>query len=409
MQVLRTFEEDDVPTADDTLYYDPYDPQIKMSPWATYRRMRDESPLYYIEEHDAWALSRHADVEQGLKDWQTYSSSRGDILEYVKSGMEFSTGLVIFEDPPTHTMHRGLMARVFSPKKVSALEPEIRAYCARVLDPLVGVEKFDFVHDIAMELPMRVIGMLLGIPESDQSMVRDNVFDSLRTEEGQPMKVVGDQAEQGEMFAEYIDWRAKNPSNDIMTDLLNATFEDEHGVIRTLTRDELLTYVNVIASAGNETTVRLIGWLGKVLADHPDQRRAVVEDRSLVAATVDETLRYEPTGLHMARYVMKDVDIHGTTVPAGSAIILLIGAANRDELRFGDDAEQFEVTRSPRQHLTFGVGAHYCLGNALARIEGRIALEEIMNRFPDWEVDLDGAVFSSSSVVRGWDSMPATV
>ncbi len=408
MQVLRTFQEDDVPTRDDTLYYDPYDSQIKMSPWATYKRMRDEAPLYYIEEHDAWALSRHADVEQGLKDWQTYSSSRGDILEYVKSGVEFSTGLVIFEDPPTHTMHRGLMARVFSPKKVSALEPEIRAYCARVLDPLVGAEKFDFVQDIAMELPMRVIGMLLGIPESDQSMVRDNVFDSLRTEEGQPMKVVGDQAEQGEMFAEYIDWRAKNPSNDIMTDLLNATFEDEHGVVRTLTRDELLTYVNVIASAGNETTVRLIGWLGKVLAEHPDQRRAVVEDRSLVAATVDETLRYEPTGLHMARYVMKDVDIHGTTVPAGSAMLMLMGSANRDERRFSNP-DVYDVRRKDGAHISFGFGIHFCLGAALARIEGRITLDEVLNRFPVWEVDDDGIEWTSTSTVRGFERLPVVV
>jgi cytochrome P450 len=213
----------------------------------------------------------------------------------------------------------------------------------------------------------------------------------------------------GEVFADFIDWRVEHPADDLTTELLNAEFADETGTTRKLRRDELLMFMNVVAVAGAETTTRLIGWSGKLLSQHPDQRRQLVADRSLLPGAIEEILRFEPPALQAARYVTRDVEFHGQTVPQGSAILTLIGAANRDERRFGDDAETFNVARAPRQHLTFGVGAHYCLGNALARIEGRIALDEIINRFPDWEVDLDNAVFSSSSAVRGWDSMPAGV
>ena len=166
-------------------------------------------------------------------------------------------------------------------------------------------------------------------------------------------------------------------------------------------------FMNLVAVAGAETTTRLIGWSGKLLSEHRDQRRQLIADRSLLPGAIEEILRYEPPALQIARHVLQDVEFYGRTVPQGSAILTLVGAANRDERRFGEDAESFDVNRAPRQHMTFGVGAHYCLGNALARIEGRIALDEIMNRFPEWDVDLESAVFSSSSAVRGWDSMPA--
>ena len=191
---------------------------------------------------------------------------------------------------------------------MAALEPKIREFCARSLDPLIGAGGFDFIADLGAQMPMRVIGMLLGIPEQDQEAVRDSVDRSLRTEAGKPMKVSADFVE-GEMFAEYIDWRAEHPSDDIMTELLHAEFEDETGTVRRLTREELLTYLTVVAGAGNETTTRLIGWAGKVLADHPDQRRELVEDRSLIPNAIEELLRFEPPAHHMARYVAQDVDV----------------------------------------------------------------------------------------------------
>jgi cytochrome P450 len=390
-------------TASD-VYYDPYDVEIDRDPYPTFRRLRDEAPLYYNEPHDFYALSRFEDVERALVDRDTYISGRGGILELIKANIEMPPGVVIFEDPPTHTIHRSLLSRVFTPKKVAALEPKIRELCAQCLDPLVGSDGFDFVTDLGALMPMRVIGMLLGIPEDDQQEIRDRVDKNLRTEAGQPMQVSEDFVN-GEQFAEYIDWRAEHPSDDIMTDLLNAEFEDETGTLRRLRRDELLTYITVVSGAGNETTTRLIGWAGKVLAEHPDQRRQLVEDPTLIPNAIEELLRFEPPAPYVGRYVAKEVEVHGQTVPAGSAMLLLLGAANRDHRRH-PDGDRFDIRRNIGSHLTFGYGPHFCLGAALARLEGRVALDEVLKRFPEWEVDWDGAKLAPTSTVRGWETLP---
>ena len=390
------------------VYYDPYDVDINADPYPTFKRLRDESPVYYNERYDLWALSRHSDVEKALVDWQSFSSARGDILEVVQSGVDLPGGVILWEDPPIHTKHRGLMSRVFTPKRMSALEDQVREYCVSCLDPLVGADRFDFVKDLGAEMPMRVIGMLLGIPETDQAAIRDHEDKKLRTDPGTPMQVDERNMISGSQFADYIDWRAEHPSDDLMTALLTAEFEDETGEVRTLTREEALIYTEVVAGAGNETTGRLIGWLGKVLGDHPDQRREIVADRSLIANTIDETLRFEPTGPHIARYVARDVDYYGTTVPAGSAMLLLIGSGNRDERRW-TDPDRFDIHRDEGAHLTFGYGLHYCLGAALARLEGRVALDEVLDRFPDWEVDYGSIELAPTSTVRGWQTMPVHV
>jgi cytochrome P450 len=390
------------------VYYDPYDVGINADPYPTFRRLRDEAPIYRNERYDLWALSRHADVEKGLVDWQTFSNCRGDILEIIQAGVELPPGVVMFEDPPQHTLHRGLMSRVFTPRRMAALEDQVRAFCVRCLDPLVGTDRFDIVAELGAVMPMRVIGMLLGIPESDQVAVRDKADAILRTDAGRPMEIRQDAIANGEIFAEYIEWRASHPSDDLMTVLLNAEFEDEEGTTRRLTRPEVLTYTQVLAGAGNETTGRLIGWLAKVLAEHPDQRRDLVEDRTLIPQAVDETLRFEPTGPHLARYVARDVEYYGTTVPEGSAMLLLVGSANRDERRY-ERPDEFDIHRTDGQHLTFGYGLHFCLGASLARLEGRVALDELLTRFPEWDVDYDNIRLSSTSTVRGWESMPIVV
>ena len=278
--------------------WDPYDVAINADPYAVFRRLRDEAPLYRNEEHDFYALSRWDDVEWALKERDTFLSCRGNVLEIIKAGVEQPPGTLIFEDPPVHTIHRSLLSRAFTPKRMAALEPEIRAFTAECLDPLVGAGGFDFVADLGALVPMQVIGMLLGIPEADQRTIRDEVNASLRTEPGKPMRFskgssfrIGNRL--SEIFGEYIDWRAEHPSDDVITALLTAEFEDEHGVTRCLTRDEALLYVNVVAGAGNETTNRLIGWAGKVLGEHPDQRRELAADPSLVPNAVEELLRYE--------------------------------------------------------------------------------------------------------------------
>jgi cytochrome P450 len=385
--------------------YDPYDVEINADPYPVYRRLREEAPLYRNDTYDFYALSRFEDVERGLVDRATYISGRGAILELIKTNIEMPPGVLIFEDPPIHTLHRGLLSRVFTPKKMNALEPQVRAFCARSLDPLVGAGGFDFIRDLGAQMPMRVIGMLLGIPEQDQELIRDRSDADLRTRPGQPMEYSQDRFVTGEAFAEYVDWRAEHPSDDLMTELLQAEFADETGTTRHLTRDEVLTYVQVIAGAGNETTTRLIGWAGKVLADHPEQRRELVEDRSLIPNAIEEILRYEPPAPHVARYVTREVEHYGQAVPEGSVMIFVVGAANRDGRRY-PDGERFDIHRDVGQHLTFGYGIHFCLGAALARLEGRVALDEVLKRFPKWEVDLDNARLSPTSTVRGWETLP---
>jgi cytochrome P450 len=389
------------------VYWDPFARDIARDPYPVYQRLRAEAPLYYNDRHDFYAVSRAADVDAALADWKTFSSSRGPILEIIKAGIEIPPGTLLMEDPPAHDLHRALLARVFTPRRISSLEPQIRALCTRSLDRLAGAGSFDFMTEFANEVPMRVIGMLLGIPETDQEAIRDRSDENLRTEPGQQMKV-GTVIGSTDLFGEYIDWRVEHPSDDLMTELLRAEFEDEHGVTRTLTRQEILTYVSVVAGAGNETTARLLGWLGSLLARHPGQRAELAADPALIPNAIEEALRLEPTGHAVARYVAADVDLYGTTVPAGSAMMILVASANRDEERW-QDPDRFDIHRTVSALRTFGYGLHYCLGAALARLEARVALEEFLSRFPRWDVDWDKLSLSSTSTVRGWATLPVTV
>jgi cytochrome P450 len=301
-------------------YYDPYNFEIDADPYPVWKRLRDEAPLYYNEKYDFFAVSRYDDVERASVEWQTYSSAKGSVLEIIKAEMEMPPGLFIFEDPPDHDLHRGIMSRVFTPRRMAAIEPQVRDYAARTLDPLVGTGGFDFILDIGTEIPMRTIGMLLGIPEEDQQAIREHIDEGLRLEEGVMPEVdfkAGNQTDAD--YGAYIDWRAEHPSDDLMTELLNAEFTDVDGTLRTLTRDEILGYIGLLSGAGNETTTRLIGWAGKLLAEHPEQRKALADDPSLIPAAVEEMLRYEPPSPVQSRYVTKDVELHGRTFLPGAS------------------------------------------------------------------------------------------
>jgi cytochrome P450 len=393
-------------TTDTNLHYDPYDFEIDKDPYPVWKRMRDEQPVYYNAKYDFFALSRFDDVERCSKDWRRYSSAKGTLLELIKSGMEIPSGSIIFDDPPRHDLYRGLLTNIFSPRKIAALEPKVREYCARSLDPIRGKGGFDFIADLGAQVPMWTIGMLLGIPEQDQVAIRDHIDGSMRLTEGAPSITATRMFEsQNDVFGEYIDWRAKHPSDDVMTELLQAEFQDANGERRRLSRDEVLGYVNLLAGAGNETTTRLIGWTGKVLAEHSDQRRDLAKDPTLIPRAIEELLRYESPSPVQARYVTEDVEHHGQMIAAGSAMLLLTASANRDERRF-EDANQFNIHRPQKAHIALGYGVHFCLGAALARLEGRVVLEEVLKRFPDWEVDWDHAVQAHTSTVRGWESLP---
>ncbi len=393
-----------------SVYYDPYDADIYADPYPVFRRLREESPLYFNERHGFYVLSRFDDVERGLVDHSTFSSAKGGVLEIIKANIDMPSGVFIFEDPPLHSAHRGILSRVFTPKRMNALESQIREFCAQVLDPLASGDRFDFVGDLGAVMPMRVIGMLLGIPLDDLQAVREHKDKALRREPGQPGDFVSTEHKFADetFFADYIDWRASNPSDDLMTALLQAEFTDDTGSVRKLTRDEVLIFINILATAGNETTNRLIGWTGKILADHPDQRRELHANRSLIDNAVEEILRFEPPAIQVCRTATRDVEYYGQTVTEGSVMMLLTGSANRDHRAFPPDGDVFDIHRSFGHHLSFGYGIHFCLGAALARLEGRLALDEVFNRFADWEVDYDNAVFDNAAV-RGWKSLPTLI
>jgi cytochrome P450 len=252
-------------------------------------------------------------------------------------------------------------------------------------------------------MPMLTIGMLLGIPEEDQEELRDAIDAGLSLEDGGSDESPVDHTAR---FAKYIDWRRTHPSDDLMTELMSGRFVDDQGQERTLRDDELLGYIGLIAGAGNETTTRLIGWTAWLLDRFPEQRRLLAADRRLVPNAIEEILRYEAPSPVQARFVTRDVELHGARVPAGSAMLLLNGSANRDEREF-KDADRFDVRRGDVHHLSFAHGIHFCLGASLARLEGVIALEEVLERWTDWEIDRDGAEMARTSTVRGWKRLPA--
>jgi cytochrome P450 len=389
-------------------YYDPYDFDIDDNPHPVWKRLREAAPLYHNEKIGFYALSRYADVSPELGNWDTYRSGRGTTMDIISSGFEVPSGLILFEDPPLHDLHRKMLSGVFTPRRMAAVEPNAREFCSRTLDALEGASGFDFIAHIGAQMPMQVIGYLLGIPEKDQEAIRAQTDSAITLSDGAPGELDANIfANAIAQFAEYVEWRAEHPSDDLMTDMLNAEVEELDGTRRKLSHLELLTYISTIAGAGNETTTRLIGFIGQLLSDHPDQRRELATDHSLIPSAIEEVLRFEAPSPVQARYMAHDAEYYGTTVPEGSIMLLLNGSANRDETQY-PDADRFDIHRNPR-HLSFGFGLHFCLGSALARMEGRVALEEVLKRFPDWEVDYANASRAHTASVRGWARLPVVV
>src|ERR1700754_12107 len=388
------------------LYYDPFDVEIDDDPYPIWKRLREEAPLYYNSKHNFYALSRYDDVARELPNWETYRSGRGTTADILFNNIEVPPGILLFEDPPLHDLHRRLLSRVFTPRRMLAVESLVREFCVKELDPLIGFGGFDFIADLGAMMPMRTIGYLLGIPEEHQASIRDRNGAYIDIAKGREPGEVSQKIfeETIVMFAEFIEWRAEHPSDDLMTELLRAEIEEPDGTKRPLSRTEVLSYTAMIAGAGNETTARLIGFMGQLLSDHPDQRRELAADHSLIPSAIEETLRYEPPSPVQARYVARDAELYGRSIPEGSFMLLLNASANRDETQF-PDPDRYDIHRGGG-HLSFGQGLHFCLGSARARREGRVAFEVVLKRGPDGEVDYDTPQRAITASVRGWARLP---
>ena len=299
------------------LYYDPFDFDIDDDPYPVWKRMREEAPLYHNEKYNFYALSRYDDVARELPNWDTYRSGRGTTADILFNNIEIPPGILLFEDPPLHDLHRRLLSRVFTPRRMLAVENLVRGFCERALDPFVGAGGFDVIAHLGAMMPMQTIGYLLGIPEGDQANIRDTNGVSLELASGATPGEASSKVfeESITLFAEYIEWRAAHPSDDLMTELLEAEVEESDGTRRRLSRTEVLSYTAMIAGAGNETTARLIGFMAQLLSDHPDQRRELAADPSLIPGAIEETLRFEPPSPVQARYVAA----RGIALRAGGA------------------------------------------------------------------------------------------
>ena len=388
------------------LYYDPFDFDIDDDPYPVWKRMREEAPLYYNEKYNFYALSRYDDVARELPNWDTYRSGRGTTADILFNNIEIPPGILLFEDPPLHDLHRRLLSRVFTPRRMLAVEGLVRGFCERALDPFVGAGRLRYHRPSRSDDADADDRLSPRHPGGDQANIRDTNGVSLELTSGATPGEASSKVfeESITLFAEYIEWRAAHPSDDLMTDLLQAEVEEPDGTKRRLSRTEVLSYTAMIAGAGNETTARLIGFMAQLLSDHPDQRRELASDPSLIPGAIEETLRFEPPSPVQARYVAREASHYGQAVPEGSFMLLLNGSANRDDRHFANP-DVFDIHRGG-SHLSFGQGLHFCLGSALARLEARVAFEEVLKRWRDWEVDYPNAERAHTSSVRGWSRLP---
>ena len=392
------------------LYWDPFDTDIDTDPYGTWRRMRDDAPLYRNDRYDFWALSRFADVEAAHRDARTFCSGHGTVLELMQAE-PFTNGQMIFLDPPEHTRLRTLVSRAFTPRRVDALEDRIRELSADFLDRLAGRDSFDYVQDFAVYLPSMVISSLLGVPLGDQETLRKLIDQVFHIEPGVGMindVSFGAQIEINTYIRAQLEECIAHPRDDMLTDLSVAEITDDDGVERRLSLGEGADFANLLISAGTETVARLLGWASVILADHPDQRAELAADSSLLANAVEELLRYEAPSPVQGRWTTREVELHGEVLPAASKVLLLTGSAGRDDRAY-PDADRFDIHRAFDLHMSFGYGIHFCLGAALARMEGRIALEETLKRFPEWDVDHEHVVRLHTSTVRGFAQVPIRV
>lgn len=387
------------------LEYNPYAFSLHEDPYDTYRRLRDDAPVYWNDDLRFWALSRFADVHEGFRDFETYSSALGIALE-ARGGTQ-GLPMMITLDPPDHTVMRKLVSRIFTPRAVAEMEPVTRAIVAGYLDRLADAGEGDLVADVTGPFPMDVISAVLGVPEADRAELRRLADQILVREDGSmqmPKVALDGFVGIVSYFAAELPERRDGSRAGLITDLARAEVDG-----RRLTDDEVLGFSLLFIIAGHETTTKLTANAVELLSRHPEQKAAVVADTALVPNCVEEVLRFHTSTQYMHRTLTRDVALHGATMRAGESVLLMIGSANRDEREFGPDADHFDVTRAPGRHIAFGYGPHFCLGAGLARMEARVALEEIHRRIPGYEVDHATKVRFHSGNVTGWTRLPIRV
>ncbi len=385
--------------------YDPFSYEIDEDPYPLYRWMRDEAPVYHNPELDFFALTRFEDNLAAFIDCQTFSSGHGTSLEFM-DGPKDDTGLIIYMDPPRHNRYRALVSKTFTPRQIGELEIEIRRIACRYLDSLVDRESFDVIKEFTARLPMDVISAMLGIPESDRLFVQESSNMILHREPGNPMPTpAAVDASHAVMkyIQEQIDERRVRPRDDMMTRLTQVEVEEDGATTR-LSDADISAFILLLATAGNETVTKLLAMIYHELWRHPGERRRLVDNPGLAVSAVEEALRYDPPSQYQGRVTTRDVEMHGVTMPAGARVLLINGASGRDERKF-TDPDRFDVGRAIDLHLGFGYGRHLCLGASLARMESRIAIEELLRRFPDYEIPADGIERMHSSNVRGFSRL----
>ncbi|OBI08958.1 cytochrome [Mycobacterium sp. E2462] len=389
------------------------------NPWPMYRALRDDDPVHHVvprnrPDHDYYVLSRHADVWSAARDHETFSSAQGLTVNYgdiAMIGLQDNPPFVM-QDPPVHTEFRKLVSRGFTPRQVEAVEPTVRDFVVDRIEKLRTAGGGDIVAELFKPLPSMVVAHYLGVPEEDRAQF-DGWTDAIvaaNTAEGGvagALETVGDAV--GSMMAYFtrlIERRRTDPEDDTISHLVAAGVGADGDAAGTLS---VLAFTFTMVTGGNDTTTGMLGGSMPLLQQRPDQRRRLVEDPSLIPAAVEELLRLTCPVQGLARTTTRDVEVAGVTIPAGRKALLLYGSANRDERQYGSDAGELDVTRNPRNIMTFSHGAHHCLGAAAARMQSRVALRELLARCPDFEVDESGIVWSGGSYVRRPLSVPIRV
>ncbi len=385
--------------------YDPFDWETAHNPYPVYRRLRDEAPVYHSEQLGFWALSRYEDVVAAHLNSDDFSSAHGVTIE----GAEKDAPFLIVTDPPEHTAHRRIVGRLFTPRRIALMEPFVRRTAAGLLDKLRDADRFDVVEDFSFRLPLDVISELIGIPESYRLQIH-HLSDRIAVRETAAMSEDGILAtlELAGLLTDLVRERRASPGDDVITMLMNTPVEEEDGRTRMLTDDELAGRFLELSFAGHETVAKLIPNGVVALAWFPGARRELAANPALMANAVEEMLRWDPPSHYQGRWTTRDVRVRDTVIPAGQRVILVTGSAVHDERKY-PDPDTFDIHRDIDRHVSFGFGRHLCLGASLARLETRVAFEELLKRFPDFTIDETGVERHVSVNVRGLSRLPLVV